>query len=82
MWNKPKEITNNKFLPSGYEISGTGYSNDDAVIQGWYKSSGHKVVMLTQGNWAGLKTLGCGKNGRIYQSELNSLRIIPCSQFR
>jgi hypothetical protein len=54
MWNKPKEITNNVYSSSGFEISyrtGVGATAENA-FNGWQGSPPHDAVMLNQGIWA------------------------------
>jgi len=65
MWNKPKELT--PYKGNGYEISAGGYANNAAAIQGWFKSSGHRVVMLSEGSWSRINgAIGCAVTDRLY----------------
>ena len=65
MWNKPRELTS--YAGDGYEISAGGYGSNADAIEGWYKSNGHRVVMLSEGSWSAIKgALGCSVHNRLY----------------
>jgi hypothetical protein len=61
MWNKPLELSKWDDR-NGYEISSwtTGAMTPATALESWRGSSGHYNVILTQGEWTDLKTVGCG----------------------
>ena len=67
MHNKPREITSKKYWRNGYEISAAGHGTTAEVIEGWYNSPGHRVVMMSEGHWTAAQgALGCARFDRIY----------------
>lgn len=66
MWNKPTQITNGAYTANGFEVSSSGFGSNAAAVQGWYSSSGHRVVILSEANWkTHTKSIGCGIAGRV-----------------
>ena len=64
MWSKPRELTS--YTGNGYEISSwnSGNITPEDALDLWKNSSGHNVVMTTQGNWSDLKTMGVAIDGK------------------
>lgn len=57
MWNKPREITGNRYPGNGYEIAFSTSPGQPATateaIASWISSPEHNAVLLEQGVWAG-----------------------------
>ena len=59
MWDKPREITDNVYTGSGYEIAyGSFGINATAAgsLAAWQSSAGHNAVILNTGTWANFPT--------------------------
>lgn len=56
MWNKPKQITNNVYSGSGYEISAwtSATMSSEQAFNLWRTSPGHDAVMRNTGGWSGI----------------------------
>lgn len=63
MWSKPSELT--KYTGNGFEISiySSGGLTPKAAVDGWKSSSGHNAVMIGEGPWSELNTMGIAING-------------------
>ena len=63
MWSKPRELTN--YTGDGFEISvwNSGGMTPQAALAAWQLSSGHNGVILGEGNWSQLKTMGVAIDG-------------------
>jgi len=61
MWNKPLELSKWDDR-NGYEISvwNSATITPSGAVDSWRGSSAHHNVILTQGDWTDLKTVGCG----------------------
>lgn len=60
MWDKPRELTN--YPGNGYEISAwtSGEMTPSQALALWKNSSGHNNVIIGNGSWASLTTMGIG----------------------
>jgi len=60
MWNKPLELSKWDDR-NGYEISAwsSGTITPSGAVDSWRGSSAHHNVILTQGSWTDLQTVGC-----------------------
>lgn len=62
MWSKPSELS--EYTGYGYEISaGGGFIRPKEALELWKHSSGHNAVIVGEGAWAGLTTMGVGIDG-------------------
>lgn len=62
MWSKPSELT--QYAAYGYEIS--AYSTDitpEKALDLWMNSSAHNNVIISNGQWSNLTTMGVGISG-------------------
>lgn len=62
MWDKPREITNNVYNSSGYEISywSSVGATPQAALDGWKSSAGHNQVILQKNGWPTWRAIGVG----------------------
>ncbi|GKV57375.1 hypothetical protein NCCP2222_33220 [Sporosarcina sp. NCCP-2222] len=63
MWDKPRELTS--YPGNGYEIS-VYYSAEmspSVALKAWQGSSGHNNVIIGDGAWSNLSTMGIGIHG-------------------
>ena len=53
MWNKPREISLNKYRANGYEIAAwsSHTMTPEYALNLWIKSDGHHAVILNKGLW-------------------------------
>lgn len=63
MWSKPSELT--QYKGSGFEISlySSGTVTPKGALGGWKSSSGHNAVIIGEGYWSNLNTMGIGIDG-------------------
>lgn len=62
MWSKPSELT--PYRGNGFEISyRSGFPTPKSVLDGWRSSPGHNTVIIGEGPWSTLNTMGIGING-------------------
>lgn len=63
MWDKPRELTS--YRGSGFEIAywTSGYASPKGALAGWKSSPGHNGVIVGQGNWRDLTSMGVGIDG-------------------
>jgi Ca2+-binding RTX toxin-like protein len=61
MWTAPERLGTG-FLGNGYEISGAGYVDVTAALNGWKGSSGHNNVIINGPGWSGMnwQSIGIG----------------------
>lgn len=62
MWSKPSELT--RYTAPGYEIS--AYSTNmtpEKALDLWMNSSAHNNVIISNGQWSNLTTMGVGISG-------------------
>lgn len=51
MWDAPERLGTGYASP-GYEITGAGYPDIDAALDGWQASPGHDAILTNQGTWS------------------------------
>lgn len=64
MWGKPRELTD--YTGNGYEISAwtTAKLTPLKALNSWKSSPGHNNVIIGEGFWVSLTTMGVGINGK------------------